>query len=92
MSVLCCDIIIYVVSKPSESSEVRDSVTAQTQSQTVSQSQTASQSQSQQQGSEEDDDTVYDESSECMVTAIGSHSNAAAVPSEKMNRSQCPLH
>ena len=86
MLVLCCDIIIYVVSKPSESSEVRDSVTAQTHSQTVSQSQT------QQQGSEEDDDTVYDESSECLVTAIGSHSMAAAVTSVKMNRSQCPLH
>ena len=92
MLVLCCDIIIYVVSKPSESSEVRDSVTAQTHSQTVSQSQTASQSQTQQQGSEEDDDTVYDESSECLVTAVSSHSMAAAVPSVKMNRSQGPLN
>ena len=84
------------MSKPSESSEVRDSVTAQTQSQThsqtVSQSQTASQSQTQQQGSEEDDDTVYDESSECLVTAVSLHSMAAAVPSVKINRSQCPLH
>ena len=90
MLVLFCDIIIYVVSKPSESSEVRDSVTAQTQSQTHSQ--TVSQSQTQQQGSEEDDDTVYDESSECLVTAVSLHSMAAAVPSVKINRSQFALH